>query len=88
MQAWNFLPLWMNGKTHLVGKTSPKSVRHWSAKAEQLRVLLMSPSSKAPSTRAAEAVHSRLIPFEDEILNWCCPANLRVPNDEVPPKNK
>ena len=48
----------MNGKTHLVGKTSPKSVRHWSAKAEQLRVLLMSPSSKAPSTRAAEAVHS------------------------------
>ena len=28
VQARNFLPLWMKGKTHLAGKTSPESVRH------------------------------------------------------------
>ena len=88
VQAWNFLPLWMNGKTHLEGNTSPASVMHWSVREAHLRVLLKSPSSKAPSTRAAEAVHSRLIPLEDSTMNWCRPANLRVPSDEVPPKEE
>lgn len=69
VQAWNSRPLWTKGKTHLAGKTSPESVRHWSSTAEQLRVLFKTPSSKVPSTRAAEAVHSMLIPFEDVAMN-------------------
>ena len=88
VQAWNFLPLWMKGKTHFEGKTSPESVRHWSSTAEQFRVFFKTPSSKALSTRAAEAVHSMLISFEDAMVNWCRPANWRVPCDEAPPKEQ
>ena len=88
VHAWNSLPLWTKGKTLFAGKMSPESVKHWSSTAEQTRVLLKTPSSKAPWTKTTDAVHCRLIPSEDAILNWCLPAKWRVFSEDVPPKER